>query len=75
MNICHWWPYIEGEIVGYFTTRVIVPISPSNHQIKRYLERKLEIDTMADTVSDVLYADILKIIPEIISEMCVTLNM
>ena len=64
-------PHVEAEIVAYFITGVIVPISPSTHEIKRYLERKLEMDTMPDAMSDVLHADILKIIPERISEMCV----
>ena len=64
-------PHIETEIVRYFATGVIVPISPSTHEIKRYLERKLEMDTMRDEMSDALRADILRIIPEKISEMCV----
>ena len=64
-------PHVEAEIVRYFTTMVIVPVSPSTHEIKRYLERKLEMDTMRDEMSDALRADILRIIPERISEMCV----
>ena len=64
-------PHVETEIVRCFTTRVIVPISPSTHEIKRYLEKKLEMDTMRDTMSDALRTDILRIIPERISEMCV----
>jgi len=62
-------PHVEAEIVRYFTTGVIVPISPSTHEITRYLERKLEMDTMRDAMSDTLRADILKIIPERIPEM------
>ena len=64
-------PHVEAEISRYFTTGVIVPVSPSTHEIKRYLERKLEMDTMRDEMSDALRADILRIIPERISEMCV----
>ena len=64
-------PHIEAETVRYLTTAVIVPVSPSTHEIKRYLERKLEMDTMRDEMSDALRADILRIIPERISEMCV----
>ena len=64
-------PHVEAEVVRYFTTGVMVPISPSRHEIKRYLERKLDMDTMWDAMSDALRADILKIIPERISEMCV----
>ena len=64
-------PHVEAEIVRYLTTVVVVPVSPSRHEIKRYLERKLEMDTMRDEMSDALRGDILRIIPERISEMCV----
>jgi len=64
-------PHVEVEIVRYFATAIIVPISPGTHEIKRYLETKLETDTMCDAMSDDLRADILRIIPERISEMCV----
>ena len=61
-------PHVEVEVIRYFATGVIVPISPSTYQIKRYLE-KLEIDTARDAMSDDLRVDILRIIPERISEM------
>jgi len=64
-------PHVEAEVVRYFTTGVIVPISPSTNEIKRYLEKKLDMDPMRDEMSDSLRADILRIIPERISEMCV----
>ena len=64
-------PHVEAEIRRYFTTRVTVPIGPNAHEIKRYLEKRLEMDTMRDVMSDTLREDILRIIPERISEMCV----
>ena len=64
-------PHVGVEIVRYFAAAIIIPISPSTHDIKRYLEKKLEMDTMCDVMSDDLRADILRIIPERISEMCV----
>ena len=64
-------PHVEVEIVRYFATGVTVPISPSTHEIKRYLEKKLEMDTMRDAMPDALRADILRIVPERISEMYV----
>ena len=64
-------PHVETDFVRCFTTGVIVPFSPSTHEIKRYLEKRLEMDTMRDAMSDALRADILRIIPERISEMCV----
>ena len=64
-------PHVETEIVRCFTTSVIAPISPRTHEIKRYLEKRLEMDTMRDAMSDALRADILRIIPKRISKMCV----
>jgi len=62
---------VRAEIAGYFTTSVIVPISPKMHDIVRYLEKKLEMDTESDAMSDALRADILRVIPQKISGMCV----
>jgi len=67
-------PHVETDFVRCFTTGVIVPISPSTHEIKIYLEKKLEMDTMRDAMSDALRADILRIIPKRISEMCVAVS-
>ena len=50
---------------------VIVPSSPKAHDKERYLEKKLEMDTESDAMSDTLRADILRIIPQRISGMCV----
>ena len=61
----------EVDIARYFATGIIVPIRPGTHGIKIYLEKKLEMDTMCDAMSDDLRADILRIIPRKISEMCV----
>ena len=64
-------PHVEVDIVRYFAAGIIVPIRPGTREIKRYLEKKLEMDTMRDAMSDDLRVDILRIIPERISEMCV----
>ena len=64
-------PQVEAEITRYFTTGVIVPISPKTHDIERYLEKKLEMDTECDAMSAGLRADILRIIPQRISGMYV----
>jgi len=68
-------PQIETEISRSFSTSVVVPISPKTHDIKKYLEKRLEMDTEPDAMSDALQADILRIIPEKISEMCVGASM
>jgi len=64
-------PQVKAEITKYFITGVIIPISPKTHDIERYLEKKLEMDTECDAMSDGLRADILRIIPQRICGMCV----
>ena len=64
-------PQVETKITKYFISSAIVQISPKTHDIERYLENKLEMDDECDAMSDGLRADILRIIPERISGMCV----
>jgi len=64
-------PQVGAEIARYHTSSVILPISPKMHDIKRYLEKKLEMDTESDAMSDSLRADILRVIPQRISGMYV----
>ena len=64
-------PQVRAEIEKRFTGSVIVPISPKRHDIERYLEKKLEMDTESDAMPDSLRADILRIIPQRISGMYV----
>ena len=66
-----WRPQVGARVARYFTTSVIVPISPKRPDIVRYLEKKLEMDTDSDAMSDILRADILRVIPLRISEMYV----
>jgi len=63
-------PQVETEISRCFATSVIVPISPKRNDIERYLEKKLDMDTELEAMSPALRADILRIIPERISEVC-----
>ena len=62
-------PQIGVEITRHFATSITVPISPKTHDIERYLENRLKMDTDHYAMSDGLRADILRIIPERISEM------
>ena len=64
-------PQVKVEVTRYFTTGVVIPISPKTDDIRRYLEKKLEMDTECDAMSDSLRADILRIIPQRISGMYV----
>ena len=64
-------PQVEAEITRYFITRFSIPIIPKTHDIQIYLENKLEMDPEPVAMSDGLRADILRIIPERMSQMCV----
>jgi len=64
-------PQVEADVTRYFTTAVILPIGPNTHDIKRYLEKKLEMDSEPAAMSDSLRTDIIRIIPERVSKMCV----
>ena len=64
-------PQVEVEIARYFITRLTVPIIPKTRDIQIYLENKLEMDPEPVAMSDGLRADIIRIIPERISQMCV----
>ena len=61
-------PQVRAEITRHFTSSVTVPISPKIHDIERYLEKKLEMDTEHYAMSDGLRADILRTILGKISE-------
>jgi len=64
-------PLVRTQLTRYFITWVTVPISPTADDVERYLERKLELDTEREAMSDGLREDILRIIPQRISGMWV----
>ena len=62
-------PHIEKEIMKFFSQVVRISLSPSGEDIKSYLEMRLDCDTDPDAMDDELRADIMRIIPEKVSEM------
>ena len=63
-------PYIEDEIMKCFSKVVVrIPVSPTQEDIKSYLEMRLDGDTDPSAMDDELRADIMRIIPAKISEM------
>jgi len=62
-------PHIDGEIVKCFIGAVRIPVSPIHADIKSYLKMRLDGDTDPNAMDDELRADIMRIIPEKISEM------
>ena len=65
-------PHIQPDITRRLTGRVTsLPISTKRGDIIRYLRSKLEEDTIPDAMDSSLEAEILKKIPEDVSEMYV----
>ena len=62
-------PHIDDEIVTCFSKALRIPLSPTHRDIRSYLERRLDSDTDPKAMNDELRADIIRIIPEKISDM------
>ena len=62
-------PHIDGEVMTCFSKALRVPLSPTHGDIKSYLESRLDSDTDPSAMDAELQADIMRIIPEKISEM------
>jgi len=61
--------HIDDEIAKSFGKTLRIPLSPAHADIKRYLEMRLGGDTDPYAMGDELRADIMRIIPEKISDM------
>ena len=61
-------PHIEDEIARCFNKTLRIPLSPTNRDIHGYLEMRLGGDSIPNSMDDDLRADIIRIIPEKISE-------
>ena len=62
-------PHIEDEVVKCFGKVVRILLSPTQHDIRSYLEMRLASDSDPDVMDDELRADIMRVIPEKISEV------
>ena len=60
---------MEEEVKKYFTEVITVPISPTKGDIKVYLDARLGRDAESYAMDDDLRRDIIRIIPEMISEV------
>ena len=61
-------PHIDNEIMKCFSEALRIPLSPTHGDIMSYLEMRLKVDNNPHATDDKLRADIMKIIPEKISE-------
>ena len=64
-------PHVKENIQRYFSKMVVIPIKPNTDDIRNYLEMRLERDDEPEAMDNDLRADIVKIIPEKMSDMCV----
>jgi len=64
-------PHVGGTIQRYFTKAVVVPVSPNTDDIRNYIEMKLDRDDEPEAMDDDLRADIVKVILDKMSDMCV----
>jgi len=64
-------PHVMEDVQGYFPRVVLIPVSPKTDDIRSYLEMRLDMDAEPEAMSDDLRADIIRIMMEKISDMCV----
>jgi len=64
-------PHVGGTIQKYFTGAVVMPISPNTDDIRSYLEMKLDRDSEPEAMDNDLRANIVKVILDKMSDMCV----
>ena len=62
---CH----VQEEVKRYFAEAIIIPVSPSENDIKVYLGARLDKDMEPNAMDNDLRKDIMRIIPETISEV------
>ena len=64
-------PYVWEDLQRYFTKVVATPISPNQDDIKNYAVMRLGRDDMPEAMDDSLRADIVRIVLDKMSNMCV----
>ena len=63
--------HIRDEIKRYFTEAIMIQFIPTIADIEIYLKMRLDQDTIPGAMDDDLRAEILRVIPGKISQMCV----
>ena len=64
-------PHIRDEVERYFMGAILIAAIPTIRDIERYLEMKLDRDPTPSAMDDNLRAEIMRVIPRNISQMCV----
>jgi len=66
-------PHIREDIQRYFPKAVVIPISPNTDDIRNYVEMRLDRDAEPEAMTKDLRANIVRVVLEKISDMCVGL--
>ena len=66
-------PHVKADIQRYFTKAVVIPVIPNLGDIRNYVETKLDRDAETEAMNNDLREDIVRVILEKISDMCVGL--
>ena len=61
--------HVADEVKKYFAEAIIVSVGPTGDDIRVYLDARLDRDTEPHAMDDELRRDIMRIIPETISEV------
>ena len=64
-------PHVGEDVRRYFTSAVVIPISPNKDDIRNYVEMRLEGDPEPKAMNNGLRADIVRVILKRISDMFV----
>jgi len=64
-------PHVWGDIQRNFSKAIVIPLNPKTNDIRDYVEMRLDRDSEPEAMSNDLRADIVRIILERISDMCV----
>ena len=64
-------PHVREDLQRYFTKAIVIPISPNTDDIRDYVKMRLDRDPEPEAMSNDLREDIVRMILEKISDMCV----
>ena len=64
-------PHVREDVQRYFTKAAVIPISPNKDDIGNYVKMRLARDSEPEAMSNDLWEDIVRVILERISDMCV----
>ena len=67
-------PHVKEAIQRYFAKAIVIPISPNQHDIRNYLEMRLDRDDEPEAMNNDLRADIVRSILGNMSDMCVCVS-